>query len=137
MLEQVKDYLINKYQTDIDKFNELVEQINVIEQQMLEDDCETKYQENIKNLNKKYSLFKRNSKEYKKEKEDFEEEYHEELLIFKELYDKCLSLRSEASKIDIYGIQRKLNNVKNSTDLKDLKLTEETAQEVLMGERDI
>ena len=137
MIEQVKEYLVNKYQLEINKFNDLKQQIDVLEKEILEDDSEKKYQENINSLNKKYSLFKRNSKEYKKEKQDFEDEYHESLLKFKEIHDKCKILRSEASKIDIYGLQRKLERVNNSTELKDLKLTEETALEVLSGEREL
>ena len=137
MIEQVKEYLVNKYQLEINKFNDLKQQIDVLEKEILEDDSEKRYQENINSLNKKYSLFKRNSKEYKKEKQDFEDEYHESLLKFKEIHDKCKILRSESSKIDIYGLQRKLERVNNSTELKDLKLTEETALEVLSGEREL
>lgn len=137
MLEQVKQYLIDKYNLEINKFNDLKDQIDKLEKDILEDNPNEKYRSAISMLNKKYSFFKKGSKEYKKEKSKLDADYHNSLLLFKQTYDDYTNMRKEASKIDIYGLQRKLNRVQNCTDLKDLNLTEETASKVLMGELEI
>lgn len=136
MLEQVQEYLRNKYEAEINRYNTLKAEMDDLEKKIAEDDSEKRYQSDIKSLNKKYSFFNR-GKEYKKEKKQIEDGYHNELLKFKEIYDNYLKIRHEVIKIDYYGRKKRLEKVNKSKSLKDLRLNDQTARLVLEGKRDI
>ena len=82
----------------------------------------------------KYKKLKKNSPEYNEELGKINSLYNQGLLDFKRTYDKYSELRKQASKIDIYGYTRKITRVENATDLKDLKIDEEKASQIISGE---
>lgn len=135
MFEQLREYLKNEYNNEMNTFESLKAQMEEIENNLKEDDSEAIYQDNIKALNKKFNIFKRNSKEYKSELNKIQEEYFEKLKDFEAKHDHYLSLKKEASMINIYVIQKKLERLNNATSLEDLKLTEEDATKIITGER--
>ena len=90
---------------------------------------------NIKALNKRYGIFKKGSKQYKEELSNIQNEYYEELKKFEQDHNHYLELSREASKINVYVIQKKLEQLMNANSLEDLKLTEEQATQILSGER--
>ena len=133
MFEQVSEVLRNDYTTEMNKFDELKNQISAYEEQFRTDKSEANYQRDIKFLNKKYNIFKR-GKEYKKELEDIQKEYYEKLNQFEEDRKKYIDLKNEAAKINVYVIQKKLEQLNNAKSLEDLHMTEEDAVRVLSGE---
>lgn len=131
MFEQVKSILINKYNVELERFEELKKKIEELEEQMQDDHSEEQYQNDLKELNKKYGLFHNQKKEYKKELNELQENYFKQLKDFETLHENYIELRNEASKIDIYGIQKKLDQAKLARGLADLRLTEEEAEEIV------
>ena len=133
MFEQVSEVLRNDYTTEMNKFDELKNQINAYEEQFRTDKSEANYQKDIKFLNKKYNVFKR-GKEYKAELEKIQKEYYEKLQQYEEDHKKYVELKNEAAKINVYVIQKKLEQLNNAKSLEDLHMTEEDAVRVLSGE---
>ena len=131
MFEQVKSILINQYNVELERFEELRKKIEELEEQMQDDHSEEQYQNDLKELNKKYGLFHNQKKEYKKELNELQENYFKQLKDFETLHQNYIELRNEASKIDIYGIQKKLDQAKLARGLADLRLTEEEAEEIV------
>ncbi len=131
MFEQVKSILINRYNVELERFEELRKKIEELEEQMQDDHSEEQYQNDLKELNKKYGLFHNQKKEYKKELNELQENYFKQLKDFETLHENYIELRNEASKIDIYGIQKKLDQAKLARGLADLRLTEEEAEEIV------
>lgn len=132
MLEQIKELLISRYHQKIEEYNVIKNQILELENKILEDQGETLYKEELKNL--KHSRLPKKSEEYKNQLEQIKNTYHKGLLKFKETHEKYSELRREASLIDIYGYKRKMTMVENAKELKDLKLDDEKALKILSGE---
>ena len=133
MFEQVSEVLRNDYTTEMNKFDELKNQINAYEEQFRTDKSEADYQRDIKYLNKKYNVFKR-GKEYKAELEKIQKEYYEKLQQYEEDHKKYVELKNEAAKINVYVIQKKLEQLNNAKSLEDLHMTEEDAVRIINGE---
>ena len=133
MIEQVKEFLTDKYNLELEKYNNLKQEMDELENEFKSDDSESVYQESLKNLNKKYGLFKR-GKDYKEELNTLRLNYNEQLKQFQEKYNHYVDLKNEASKINVYIIQKKLEQLMNANTLEDLKLTEERATRILSGE---
>lgn len=132
MLEQVKQILINKYDSEIEKYENLKNQVIELEDIIEADNSEDIYKEDLKNFKK--SKFKKNSEEYNSNLKEIELKYEQSLINFKNTYDKYVELKSQMAKIDIYGFQRKKIRVEGAEDLKDLKLDEEKATKIINGE---
>lgn len=132
MLEQVKQILINKYDSEIEKYENLKNQVIELEDIIEADNSEDIYKEDLKNFKK--SKFKKNSEEYNSNLKEIELKYEQSLINFKNTYDKYIELKSQMAKIDIYGFQRKKIRVEGAEDLKDLKLDEEKATKIINGE---
>ena len=130
MFEQYKQFFTQKYNKEIEKFNELKEKVDEYEKVMREDNSEEEYKKSLEGLKKKYSIFKR-GKEYKEEVEKLKEDFKNKLIKYEQTYNEYLEIKREASKISIYNIQKKLEQLMNANSLEDLKLTEETAQEAI------
>lgn len=130
MFEQVKEILDEKYKSEIARFDELKKEVDVLEQQMKDDNTEEEYQNALKNLNKEYGLFKR-GKEYKEKLNELKSNYFEKLKEFERIHNNYIDLKSEASRINVYVLQKKLEQLNNAEELKDLKLTEEEAQKII------
>lgn len=133
MFEQVSEILRNDYTTEMNKFDELKEQISQLEEQFRNDKSEADYQRDLKYLNKKYNIFKR-GKEYKDELEKIQKEYYEKLQQFESDRNRYIDLKNEAAKINVYVIQKKMEMLNNAKSLEDLHMTEEDAVRVLSGE---
>lgn len=131
MFEQVKLILTTQYQNEINRFDELKKEIEDIEYKMKDETSEIEYKEALKELNKKYSLFKRHGKQYKEELKKIQSKYYKELKAFKNLHDKYVDLRREASLINIYVIQKKLEQLNNANSLEDIRMTEEEANKII------
>lgn len=131
MFEQVKLILTTQYQNEINRFDELKKEIEDIEYKMKDETSEIEYKEALKELNKKYSLFKRHGKQYKEELKKIQSKYYKELKSFKNLHDKYVDLRREASLINIYVIQKKLEQLNNANSLEDIRMTEEEANKII------
>lgn len=132
MLEEVKAKLIANYNQKIEEFEIIKNELAEVEKIIMEDNSEDVYKENLKQL--KYKKLKKNSPEYNEELGKINSLYNQGLLDFKRTYDKYSELRKQASKIDIYGYTRKITRVENATDLKDLKIDEEKASQIISGE---
>ena len=130
MFEQVKTILIQKYKAELEHFDELKVKVEEMEEEMKDDTSEQEYQNSLKELNKKYGLFKR-GKQYKKELLELQLSYQEKLNQFKTNYENYLEIKREASLINIYGIQKKLDQLNVANSLKDLKMTEEEATKII------
>lgn len=130
MFEQVKEILDEKYKSEIARFDELKKEVDALEQQMKDDNTEEEYQNALKNLNKEYGLFKR-GKEYKEKLNELKSNYFEKLKGFERIHNNYIDLKSEASRINVYVLQKKLEQLNNAEELKDLKLTEEEAQKII------
>ena len=126
MFEQYKQVFTEKYNNEITKFNELREKLDEYERIMREDESEENYNNSIKALNKKYGIFKR-GKEYQNELNNLKEEFTRQLKEYENTYNEYVKLKSEAAKISIYNIQKKLEQLMNANSLEDLRLTEEAA----------
>lgn len=135
MFEQLREYLRSNYNEEMARFEELKGKMEELENELKIDDSEVIYQDGIKALNKKFGLFKRGSKEYKQELLKLQTEYYEKLKLFEENHNKYLDLKKEASMINIYVIQKKLERLNNANSLEDLKLTEDDATKIMTGER--
>ena len=135
MFEQLREYLKNEYNSEMSKFDDLKNQMEELEDNLKNDDSEALYQDSLKSLNKKYGLFKRNSKEYKEELLKLQTDYYEKLKVFEENHNHYLDLKKEASMINIYVIQKKLERLNNANSLEDLRLTEDDAAKIMSGER--
>lgn len=135
MFEQLRDYLKNEYNDEMSKFDNLKSQMEELENNLKVDDSEALYQDSLKALNKKFNIFKRGSKEYKDELFKIQSEYFNKLKVFEEEHDKYLDLKKEASQINIYVIQKKLERLNNANSLEDLKLNEDDALKIMSGER--
>lgn len=134
MLEQVKQILINKYDFEIEKYENLKTQVIELEDIIEADNAEDIYKEDLKNFKK--AKLKKNSEEYNSQLKEIEIKYEQSLINFKNTYDKYIELKSQMAKIDIYGFQRKKLRVEGAEDLKDLKLDEEKASKIINGEMD-
>lgn len=134
MLEQVKQILINKYDFEIEKYENLKTQVIELEDIIEADNAEDIYKEDLKNFKK--AKLKKNSEEYNSQLKEIEIKYEQSLINFKNTYDKYIELKSQMAKIDIYGFQRKKLRVDGAEDLKDLKLDEEKASKIINGEMD-
>ena len=135
MFEQLREYLKNNYNQEMARFEDLKEKMEELENNLKIDDSETLYQDDLKALNKKFGLFKRGTKEYKQELLKLQTEYYEKLKKFEEDHNNYLELKKEASMINIYVIQKKLERLNNANSLEDLRLTEEDATKIMSGER--
>lgn len=133
MFEQVKKIIENDYNFEIQKFNDLKEKIKVKEEQIKNDDSEKEYQNKLASLKKKYNMFSRMSKksDYQKELNAIQVEYNKKLKEFEALYDEYTNLRREATKINIYAINQKLERLQKANSLEDLKMSEEEAQKII------
>lgn len=132
MLEQVKHILLTKYDAEIEKYDVLKKQVIELEDMIAADNAEEVYKENLKKLKK--AKLKKNSDEYKEELRNIELAYEQSLIDFKKTHDKYIDIKTEMSKIDIYGFQRKKLRVENAKELKDLKLDEARAYKIISGE---
>ncbi|MBP3766111.1 MAG: hypothetical protein J6G98_02915 [Bacilli bacterium] len=135
MFEQLREYLKNEYNNEMNLFDSLKAQMEELENNLKVDDSEDVYKSSIKALKKKFGIFKRNSKEYKNELYNIQSEYYNKLKDFEAKHDHYLNLKKEASQINIYVIQKKLERLNNANSLEDLKLTEEDATKIMSGER--
>ena len=133
MFEQVKIILNDRYQSQIDRFNELKKEIEEIEFNMRDKTSEVEYNNALKELNKKYGLFKRGKKEYKDALLDIQNKYFLELKEFEKMRDKYYDLVKECSSINLLFLQKKLDQLKNANSLQDIKMSEEEAQEINNG----
>lgn len=131
MFEQLKSLLTDEYKTELSRFEELKNQIEQLEVEMQGDQSEEEYQKNLKELNKKYGLFRNSKKEYKQELTALQISYQEKLVNFQKTYDHYRNLKSEASRINIYGIQKKLDQLNIAKSLEDLRMTEEEAAKII------
>ena len=132
MLEQVKQILLNKYDSEIERYDVLKTQIIELEDMIAADNSEDVYKENLKMLKK--AKLKKHSDEYNEKLKDIEMTYEQALIDFKKTYDKYKELKTELSRIDIYGFQRKKLMVENAKELKDLKIDEAKAYKIISGE---
>ena len=132
MLEQVKQILLNKYDSEIERYDVLKTQVIELEDMIAADNSEDVYKENLKMLKK--AKLKKHSDEYNEKLKDIEMTYEQALIDFKTTYDKYIELKTEMSKIDIYGFQRKKLRVENAKELKDLKIDEAKAYKIVTGE---
>jgi hypothetical protein len=130
MFEQVKEILDEKYKSEIARFDELKNEVDALEQQMKEDNTEEEYQNSIKELNKEYGIFKR-GKEYKEKLNKLKVDYFEKLKDFEKIHNNYIDLKNEASKINVYILQKKIEQLNNAEELKDLKITESEAQKII------
>ena len=135
MFEQLREYLKNNYNEEMSRFDTLKNQMEELEDNLKVDDSESVYQDNLKALNKKYGLFKKGTKEYKEELNKIQSQYFVKLKKFEEDHKHYLELKKEASMINIYVIQKKLERLNNANSLEDLKLTEDDAVKIISGER--
>ncbi len=134
MLEQVKQILIEKYDSKIAEYESLKNQVMTLEDKIEADNAEEIYKEDLKNLKK--AKLKKNSEEYKTKIKEIELKYEQSLIDFKKIYDEYVDLKNAMAKIDIYGFQRKKIRVEGAEDLKDLKLDDEKAAKIINGEMD-
>lgn len=134
MLEQVKQVLIEKYDSKIAEYDSLKNQVIELEDIIEADNAEEVYKEDLKNLKK--AKLKKNSEEYNSKLKEIELKYEQSLINFKNTYDKYVDLKNAMAKIDIYGFQRKKIRVEGAEDLKDLKLDDEKAAKIINGEMD-
>lgn len=134
MLEQIKQILIEKYDSKIAEYESLKAQVIKFEDKIEADNAEEIYKEDLKNLKK--AKLKKKSEEYKSKLKEIELKYEQSLIEFKKLYDEYIDLKNAMAKIDIYGFQRKKIRVEGAEDLKDLKLDEEKATKIISGEID-
>lgn len=134
MLEQVKQVLIEKYDSKIAEYDSLKNQVIELEDIIEADNAEEIYKEDLKNLKK--AKLKKNSEEYNSKLKEIELKYEQSLINFKNTYDKYVDLKNAMAKIDIYGFQRKKIRVEGAEDLKDLKLDDEKAAKIINGEMD-
>lgn len=134
MLEQVKQILIEKYDSKIAEYESLKNQVMTLEDKIEADNAEEIYKEDLKNLKK--AKLKKNSEEYKTKIKEIELKYEQSLIDFKKIYDEYVDLKNAMAKIDIYGFQRKKIRVEGAKDLKDLKLDDEKAAKIINGEMD-
>lgn len=134
MFEQVKELLMEQNKAQLSRFDELKQQIEELENKMQEDNSEENYTSDLKALNKKYGLFRNLKNNYKKDLEQLQNDYYEKLKNFKELYENYSDLRREAAKIDLYGIQKKLDQLKVAKSLEDLKMSEEDALKLIQNQ---
>lgn len=132
MLGQVKQILLEKYDSKINEYENLKQQIIELEDMISNDNSEDIYKNNLKML-KKFN-FKKNSPEYEEKKKDIEMTYEQALIDFKKTYDKYVELKTQMAKIDIYGFQRKKLRVENAKELVDLKLDDAKAYKIVSGE---
>lgn len=132
MFNQVKQFLIQDYTNQVANYDLLKAQLDELEQEIKNDTSEQDYLEKEKEIKQKYGIFKR-GKQYKKELQDLMLEYDKKLKEFEKTYNKYLDIRSQASKINIYAIQKKIEQINNATSLEDLKLTEEEASKLISG----
>ena len=132
MLEQVKQILLNKYESEMARYDVLKTQVIELEDMIAADNSEEVYKENLKMLKK--AKLKKHSDEYNQKLKDIEMTYEQALIDFKTTYDKYIELKTEISRIDIYGYQRKKLMVENAKELKDLKIDEAKAYKIVTGE---
>jgi len=131
MFEQIKVLLTDEYNSEIARFDNLKNQIENLKQQMKADNSEEEYKYNLQELNKKYGFLKRGSKDYKRELDNLRVEYNKKLIEFEQLYSNYVDLKNEAAKINIYVIQKKLEQLSNANTLEDLRITEEEAEKMI------
>lgn len=134
MLEQVKQVLIEKYDSKIAEYESLKNQVIELEDKIEADNAEEIYKEDLKNLKK--AKLKKKSEEYNTKIKEIELRYEQSLIDFKKIYDEYIDLKNAMAKIDIYGFQRKKIRVEGAEDLKDLKLDDEKAVKIINGEMD-
>ena len=81
MLEQVKQILIEKYDSKIAEYESLKNQVMTLEDKIEADNAEEIYKEDLKNLKK--AKLKKNSEEYKTKIKEIELKYEQSLIDFK------------------------------------------------------
>ena len=135
MFEQLSEYLKNEYNQEMMKFENLKAQMEELENELKVDDSEELYKADLKALNKRFGVFKRNSKAYKEELHKIQSDYYKKLNEFEVKYNQYLEFKKEASMINIYVIQKKLERLNNAKSLEELKLTEDDALKIMSGER--
>lgn len=132
MLDQIKQLLLEKYDRNINEYEELKRQAIEIEDMISKDSSEETYKNNLKMLKK--AKLKKNSPEYNEKVKEIETTYEQALLDFKRTYDEYVDCKTKMAKIDIYGFQRKKLRVENAKELKDLQLDEAKAYKIITGE---
>lgn len=132
MLDQIKQLLLEKYDRNINEYEELKRQAIEIEDMISKDSSEETYKNNLKMLKK--AKLKKNSPEYDEKVKEIETTYEQALLDFKKTYDEYVDCKTKMAKIDIYGFQRKKLRVENAKELKDLQLDEAKAYKIITGE---
>lgn len=135
MFEQLSEYLRNEYNQEMMKFENLKAQMEELENELKVDDSEELYKADLKALKKRFGVFKRNSKDYKEELHKIQSDYYKKLNEFEVKYNQYLEFKKEASMINIYVIQKKLERLNNAKSLEELKLTEDDALKIMSGER--
>lgn len=132
MLDQIKQLLLEKYDRNINEYEELKRQAIEIEDMISKDSSEETYKNNLKMLKK--AKLKKNSPEYNEKVKEIETTYEQALIDFKKTYDEYVDCKTKMAKIDIYGFQRKKLRVENAKELKDLQLDEAKAYKIITGE---
>lgn len=132
MLDQIKQLLLEKYDRNINEYEELKRQAIEIEDMISKDSSEETYKNNLKMLKK--AKLKKNSSEYNEKVKEIETTYEQALIDFKKTYDEYVDCKTKMAKIDIYGFQRKKLRVENAKELKDLQLDEAKAYKIITGE---
>ena len=134
MFNQVRQFLIQDYTNQVAQYDLLKNELEELEQEIKNDTSEKEYVEKEKAIKKKYNIFKR-GKKYKKELQDLMVDYDKKLKEFKKKYDQYLEIRSKASKINIYALQKKIEHINNAKSLEDLKMTEEEANKLISSRK--
>lgn len=130
MFGQIKELLIKDYTNQIAQYDLLKAQLEEMEEKIKNDPSEEEYKGKLAELNKKYNVFKR-GKKYKEELNNINSEYFSQLKEFEKKHNEYLDIRSQASQINIYALQKKLEQLNNATSLEDIKMTEEEAQRII------
>lgn len=131
MFEQFKLVFTDEYKRQISHYEDLKNEMNELEMKIKDKSSEEEYNKSLKKLNNSFSIFKRKSKEYLEQLNEIKTTYMEKLKEFENNYNRYLEIRSEASKIDVYGIQKKLEQLNNANSLEELKIKEEDAVKML------
>lgn len=130
MFEQVKIILEEQYKQTLNTYDTLKLQAEDYEKQFENDQTEDEYQASLKSLNKEYGLFKR-GKEYKEKLNNLQKDYFEKLKKFKEDYNQYIELKKQMAILNVIAVQKKLDNLMKATSLKDIRMSEKEAEELI------
>lgn len=130
MFEQVKIILEEQYKQTLNTYDTLKLQAEDYEKQFENDQTEDEYQASLKSLNKEYGLFKR-GKEYKEKLNNLQKDYFEKLKKFKEDYEQYIELKKQMATLNVIAVQKKLDNLMKATSLKDIRMSEKEAEELI------